>query len=68
MSSNYISTMINRSEVEAKCPKCGRFHIVKELNWTGVGTPRIFCEPCKDTVDYIVGDWDICPIQWKPKW
>lgn len=28
------------------CPMCRRKHKVK-LYWTGNGTPRIFCHPCR---------------------
>lgn len=33
-----------------RCPNCGTIHR-KEINWTGRGTPRIFCEPCISTLD-----------------
>jgi hypothetical protein len=34
----------------AWCPKCGRDHRLR-INWMGRGVPRIFCPPCKKTID-----------------
>ena len=34
---------------KAKCPKCGRFHVLR-LYWTGTTkVPYIYCEACKNT-------------------
>jgi hypothetical protein len=32
--------------VKCRCPKCGSIHRMKML-WTGRGTPKKFCPPCK---------------------
>lgn len=37
---------------DSVCPRCGKQHQVY-LNWTGRGTPRIYCELCKPAVGSI---------------
>jgi hypothetical protein len=32
------------------CPRCGCKH-KRKLNWIGRGTPRKYCQACKDQVD-----------------
>lgn len=35
-----------KSTTTCKCPKCGNLHQAF-IQWTGHGTPRIFCQDCK---------------------
>lgn len=37
-------------KIECKCPKCEKLHIVC-LEWSGIGVPRIYCKPCKVTLN-----------------
>jgi hypothetical protein len=37
----------DKSEVECICPGCRRRHNLS-FNWTGRGTPRKFCQSCRD--------------------
>ncbi|MFH0725690.1 MAG: hypothetical protein V2B19_04950 [Pseudomonadota bacterium] len=35
--------------VQCLCPKCNKTHYAK-LFWTGSGTPRVYCQKCRDLV------------------
>jgi hypothetical protein len=39
----------NEPEVECKCPKCQRLHLIRMV-WTGRGTPRVYCRLCLEQV------------------
>ena len=36
----------DKKKVDCICPKCGRKHVMS-FHWSGRGTPRKYCPPCK---------------------
>ena len=47
--------------VKCFCPVCETYH-KKRLFWTGRGTPRIICDPCKMTNDILYTEEYKTPI------
>lgn len=43
-----------KSSVACKCPRCGLVHR-SFMEWTGRGTPRIFCHNCRPMVGAFCG-------------
>jgi predicted RNA-binding Zn-ribbon protein involved in translation (DUF1610 family) len=39
----------DKSKVECLCPKCGKKHIMN-FHWIGRGTPRKYCQSCRDSI------------------
>jgi predicted RNA-binding Zn-ribbon protein involved in translation (DUF1610 family) len=39
----------DKSKVECLCPKCGKKHIIN-FHWIGRGTPRKYCQSCRDSI------------------
>ena len=37
----------SKLKVNCICPKCGQQHVMA-FHWSGRGTPRKFCQSCKD--------------------
>lgn len=42
---------LRKSDVACICPSCSRSHSIKML-WTGRGTPRKFCNSCRNIHDF----------------
>ena len=56
MGNKYESTLVNPNSVLAKCPRCGKMHVVPKSNWTGRGLPRIYDPECRQWVEH-GGEW-----------
>ena len=41
------SDVYEKKDVECVCPKCRNSHFMK-MHWIGRGTPRKFCQPCRN--------------------
>ena len=39
----------DKSKVECLCPKCGKKHTMN-FHWIGRGTPRKYCQSCRDSI------------------
>jgi hypothetical protein len=39
----------DKSKVECICPKCGKKHVMN-FHWIGRGTPRKYCQSCRDSI------------------
>jgi transposase-like protein len=39
----------DKSKVECLCPKCGKKHVMN-FHWIGRGTPRKYCQSCRDSI------------------
>ena len=59
----------SKCQITCKCPLCGSYHDTV-LQWTGRGTPRLFCPTCRNRVAAMnegptlgMGDKTICNIR-----
>ena len=44
-----VDTYCDKSKVECICPQCDKKHILN-FHWIGRGTPRKYCQSCRDSL------------------